>query len=120
MTPVFPTGGTSKVDGNALAAHAELIDNVSRGSEYPMFELRRRQAACPAIEKLHGVYTCFHLSRQILYCEIRNGVDDRSKSGWVSIGHPPRKAVILGALSRAHKRGEQGRASCRARVCQSV
>src|SRR3546814_17083333 len=95
MTPVFPTGGTSKVDGNALAAHAELIDNVSRGSEYPMFELRRRKAACPAIEKLHGVYTCFHLSRQIRYGEIRNGVDDCSKS-------------------------EIGRASCRERVCKYV
>src|SRR3546814_5720903 len=107
MTPVFPTGGTSKVDGNALAAHAELIDNVSRGSEYPMFELRRRKAACPAIENLHGVYTCFHLSRQILYGEIRNGVDDCSKSGWVSIGHTARKAVILGALSRDHISGDR-------------
>src|SRR3546814_1501613 len=73
-------------DGNARAAHAQLIDNGSRGRDYPLFELRRRKAACPAIEKLHGVYTCFHLSRQILYCEIRNGVDDCSKSGWVKIG----------------------------------
>src|SRR3546814_11994029 len=72
-----------------------------------MFELRRRKAACPAIEKLHGVYTCFHLSRQILYCEIRNGVDDCSKSGWVSIGHTARKAVILGALSRDHLSGDR-------------
>src|SRR3546814_2336136 len=69
--------------------------NGSRGRDYPLFELRRRKAACPAIEKLHGVYTCFHLSRQILCCEIRNGVDDCSKSGWVSIGYTARKAVIL-------------------------
>src|SRR3546814_16079037 len=72
-----------------------------------MFELRRRKAACPAIEKLHGVYTCFHLSRQILYCEIRNGVDDCSKSGWVRIGHTARKAVILGAMSRDHISGDR-------------
>src|SRR3546814_972238 len=47
------------------------------------------------------------LSRQILYCEIRNGVDDCSKSGWVSIGHTARKAVILGALSRDHISGDR-------------
>src|SRR3546814_19375539 len=38
---------------------------------------------------------------------IRNGVDDCSKSGWVSIGHTARKAVILGALSRDHISGDR-------------
>src|SRR3546814_14260817 len=90
-----------------LAARPTSTDNGSPGRDSPLLELRRRKASCPALEKLHCVYSCFHLSRQILYCEILNGVDDCSKSGWVSIGHTARKAVILGALSRDHISGDR-------------
>src|SRR3546814_15610432 len=81
--------------------HLQSLHDLGIGRDHPALELRRAEAARPAIEQLHRLDPLLDLARQVSHGNIYDRVDDRLKGLYVAECQPARrnlarKSVVSG------------------------
>ena len=93
---------------------------LQRGNEpggrrnHPLLELRRRQAARPAVEQLHGLGAGFDLARQIFERDFLDPRDDLAERPWIRVGQAPGFGLVAATLARDHVGRDRPRAPSKA------